>query len=134
MRGPLRDRIEDELQTAQLRKSFDDNRSSQFEEKLQCEEKECFRTLKAEELQHDALVTDLMDQNAVAQRKLEPHMPAGGIGPVLVSELQSPSPPQSGAQSSVAAVQGVQSTGHFVFPTPDRVHKDFEVSVGSLDL
>ena len=46
------------LQTAQLRKSFDDNRSSlleylalKFEEKLQREENECFQRLKAQELQ-----------------------------------------------------------------------------------
>ena len=46
------------LQTAQRRKSFDDNRSSlleylalKFEEKLQREENECFQRLKAQELQ-----------------------------------------------------------------------------------
>ena len=67
-----------ELQTAQLRKTFDDNRSTlleylaqEFEEKLQWEENECYSKLRAEmtaeELQRDELVTDLIDQNAEVQ-------------------------------------------------------------------
>ena len=116
-----------ELQTAQLRKSFDDNRSmlceyvaERFEEKLQWEEKECFQRLKAEEMQHDELVTDLMDQNAelqaeavsfrieLAEKRNSPtHVEAGaGVGEVFESEHQNPSPPQGIA--SAAAAQGVQ--------------------------
>ena len=36
----------------------------EFEAKLQWEENECLQRLNAEELQHDDLVIDLMDQNA----------------------------------------------------------------------
>ncbi|CAE7199126.1 Pacrg [Symbiodinium necroappetens] len=43
----------------------------EFGEKLQWEENECFQRLRAEELQHDELVTDLMDQNAELQAEAD---------------------------------------------------------------
>ena len=90
------------------------------------------------EIEGSRVATDLMNQNAELQAEADSrrtgvaekrHSPtqvgapnARGTGPVLESELQSPSPPQGGAQPSVAAAQGVQSTGNprAPFPTPDR--------------
>ena len=67
-----------ELQTAQLRTSFDENRSTlleylgeRFEEKLQWEENESHHRLSVEEMQHDDLVSDLMDQNAELQAEVD---------------------------------------------------------------
>ncbi|OLQ11620.1 hypothetical protein AK812_SmicGene4496 [Symbiodinium microadriaticum] len=67
-----------ELQTAQLRTSFDENRTTlleylaeRFEEKLQWEENESNYRLSVEEQQHDDLVSDLMDQNAELQAEVE---------------------------------------------------------------
>ena len=66
-----------ELQTAQLRKSFDHNRSTLLEylaqdiaERLQWEENECFQRLRAEEMQHDDLVTGVLPL-------LKPVVPSG---------------------------------------------------------
>ncbi|OLQ12895.1 hypothetical protein AK812_SmicGene3106 [Symbiodinium microadriaticum] len=67
-----------ELQTAQLRTSFDENRTTlleylaeRFEEKMQWEENESNYRLSVEEQQHDELVTDLMDQNAELQAEVQ---------------------------------------------------------------
>ena len=67
-----------ELPTAQLRTSFDENRTTlleylgeRFEEKLQWEENESHYRLSVEEQQHDDLVSDLMDQNAELQVEVD---------------------------------------------------------------
>ena len=67
-----------ELQTAQLRTSFDENRTTlleylgeRFEEKLQWEENESHYRLSVEKQPHDDLVSDLMDQNAELQAEVD---------------------------------------------------------------
>ena len=99
-RTPLRDGTRAQRATdSQLRTSFDTNKShlleylaQELEEKLQWEEDDGFQRLKAEELQHDDLETDLIDQNAELQAeadsaalcKLEPHMLAVSVRCVRV--------------------------------------------------
>ena len=139
-----------ELQTAQLRTSFDENRTTlleylaeRFEEKLQWEENESNYRLSVE-------VSDLMDQNAELQAEVESlrlefaesrisptqvGAPLGsGVGEVPLGEHDNLSPPQGGANHSAVAFQGPQgSTASWMptLPDPRVVPKELEGILGN---
>ena len=145
-----------ELQTAQLRTSFDENRTTlleylaeRFEEKLQWEENESNYRLSVEEQQHDDLVSDLMDQNAELQAEVQSlrlefaehgisptqvGAPLGsGVGDIPLGETDNLSPPQGGANHSAVAFQGPQGFNASWMPTlpdPRVVPKELEGILG----
>ena len=145
-----------ELQTAQLRTSFDENRTTlleylgeRFEEKLQWEENESHYRLSVEEQQHDDLVSDLMDQNAELQAEVESlrmevaesrtcptqvgAVPGSGVGDIPLGDHDNFSPPQGGAIHSAAAFQGAQgSTASWMptLPDPRVVPKELQGILG----
>ena len=145
-----------ELQTAQLRTSFDENRTTlleylaeRFEEKLQWEENESNYKLSVEEQQHDDLVTDLMDQNAELQAEVDSLRmefaearnsptqvgapPGAGIGDIPLGNPDNLSPPQGGANQSAVAFQGSQGSRTSWMPTlpdPRVVPKELEGILG----
>ena len=145
-----------ELQTAQLRTSFDENRTTlleylgeRFEEKLQWEENESHYRLSVEEQQHDDLVSDLMDQNAELQAEVESLrmevaesrtcptqvgvVPGSGVGDIPLGDHDNLSPPQGGAIHSAAAFQGAQgSTASWMptLPDPRVVPKELQGILG----
>ena len=145
-----------ELQTAQLRTSFDENRTTlleylaeRFEEKLQWEENESNYKLSVEEQQHDDLVTDLMDQNAELQAEVESLRmefaearnsptqvgapPGSGVGDIPLGNPDNLSPPQGGANQSAVAFQGSQGPKASWMPSlpdPRTVPKELEGILG----
>ena len=146
-----------ELQTARLRTSFDENRSTlleylgeKFEEKLQWEENENHYRLSVEEQQHDDLVSDLMDQNAELQAEVDSQrmeiaesrtcptqvgaVPGSGVGDIPLGDNDNLSPPQGGAIPSAAAFQGAQGSTAFWMPTlpdPRVVPKELQGILGN---
>ena len=146
-----------ELQTAQLRTSFDENRTTlleylaeRFEEKLQWEENESNYRLSVEEQQHDDLVSDLMDQNAELQAEVQSlrlefaehrasptqvGAPLGsGVGEIPLDEGDNLSPPQGGANHSAVAFQGPLGSNASWMPTlpdPRVVPKELEGILGN---
>ena len=145
-----------ELQTAQLRTSFDENRTTlleylaeRFEEKMQWEENESNYRLSVEEQQHDELVSDLMDQNAELQAEVQSlrlefaehrsSPPQGGapmgsgVGEIPLEEGDNLSPPQGGANHNAVAVQGPLGSNASWMPTlpdPRVVPKELEGILG----
>ena len=145
-----------ELQTAQLRTSFDENRTTlleylaeRFEEKMQWEENESNYRLSVEEQQHDELVTDLMDQNAELQAEVQSlrlefaehraSPPQGGapigpgVGEIPLEKGDDLSPPQGGANHNAVAFQGPQGSNASWMPTlpdPRVVPKELEGILG----
>ncbi|CAE7904108.1 NLRC3 [Symbiodinium sp. KB8] len=146
-----------ELQTAQLRTSFDENRTTlleylaeRFEEKLQWEENESNYRLSVEEQQHDDLVSDLMDQNAELQAEVQSlrleyaehrasptqvGAPLGsGVGEIPLGDSDNLSPPQGGANHSAVAFQGPQGSNASwmpALPDPRVVPKELEGILGN---
>ena len=146
-----------ELPTAQLRTSFDENRTTlleylgeRFEEKLQWEENESHYRLSVEEQQHDDLVSDLMDQNAelqvevdslrteVAESRTCPTqvgaVPGSGVGDIPLGEPDNLSLPQGSAIHSAAAIEGAQGSTASWMPTrpdPRVVPKELQGILGN---